>query len=138
MRWHLTLVDCHSARTFVYSLHPRSLGLDCNASHDVRLPLHVVIYSGDMPATQRILACRPDLASAEAIDLAFHCARFKVAAYLMEQRQNDLPLTCVENGNVALLQLLRTYTTIGWRPDVLRRAITQRRSLDMATYLHHT
>ncbi|KDO17602.1 hypothetical protein SPRG_16980 [Saprolegnia parasitica CBS 223.65] len=33
---------------------------------------------GDKTATRRILACRPDLASAEAVVLASHCARFEL------------------------------------------------------------
>ncbi|KDO19152.1 hypothetical protein SPRG_15719 [Saprolegnia parasitica CBS 223.65] len=82
------IYDCKEPTMAVTFLSPYALGLPRGALSDARLPLHLAIYEGDVAATQRILACRPDLASAEAIDVAFYCARFELASSLMELRQH--------------------------------------------------
>ncbi|EQC25729.1 hypothetical protein SDRG_16391 [Saprolegnia diclina VS20] len=55
---------------------------------DERLPLHVAIAQGCLRLTQRILRCRPDLASEDAIMLAFTSSRIEIAEFLLNQRRN--------------------------------------------------
>ncbi|EQC28918.1 hypothetical protein SDRG_13259 [Saprolegnia diclina VS20] len=134
------------------------LGLARDGSYDARFPLHLAIYEGDIDAVRRILACRPDLAFAEAIETAFLYNRLAIASYLMDQRRylpqlcqrfeplrgdaayepcllgRRLPWSCIPHADVRLVQLLRTYTTIGWKPRVLKRAVAAGKSV-LADYL---
>ncbi|EQC30232.1 hypothetical protein SDRG_12082 [Saprolegnia diclina VS20] len=146
---------CNEPTMPVTFLSPYTLGLARDSLSDARLPLHLAIYEGDFSVTQRILTCRPDLASAEAIDVAFYCTRFAIASYLMALRRDvpqlgehlwastdgipsvgqHLPESCATYGDIALLQLLKTYTTVGWTDNVLRTAITFR-TPDMAEYIY--
>ncbi|EQC30236.1 hypothetical protein SDRG_12086 [Saprolegnia diclina VS20] len=121
-------------------LSPYTLGLARDCLRDARLPLHLAIYEGDFSVTRRILACRPDLASAEAIDVAFCHSRFEIASYLMTLRQH-LPqlgehlFPWTPNGYDTHLELLRAYTRKGWTDNTLRKALLMR-SLDVATFLY--
>ncbi|KDO28563.1 hypothetical protein SPRG_06421 [Saprolegnia parasitica CBS 223.65] len=53
---------------------------------DARLPLHLAIDQGLVQLTMRMLHCRPDLASEDAIVLAFVKDRLEIAASLLELR----------------------------------------------------
>ncbi|EQC33887.1 hypothetical protein SDRG_08568 [Saprolegnia diclina VS20] len=53
--------------------------------HD-RLPLHMAIYQGLLPLTKRILHCRPDLASEDAILLAFLRNYLDIVEFLLNER----------------------------------------------------
>ncbi|KDO22278.1 hypothetical protein SPRG_12117 [Saprolegnia parasitica CBS 223.65] len=142
----------------ITSIFGCKLGLARAGPNDVRFPLHLAIYEGDDAAVRRILACRPDLAFAEAIETAFLYNRLEIASYLMDQRRylpqlsqrfeplrmdaaygpcllgRELPSSCIPRGNVSLIQLLRTYTTIGWTPSVLESAVAAGKSA-LAVYL---
>ncbi|KDO28657.1 hypothetical protein SPRG_06512 [Saprolegnia parasitica CBS 223.65] len=53
---------------------------------DDRLPLHVAIYQGFVELTKRMLRCRPDLATKDAIVLAMQKSRLEIAAFLLDER----------------------------------------------------
>ncbi|EQC33938.1 hypothetical protein SDRG_08619 [Saprolegnia diclina VS20] len=55
-------------------------------TRDARFPLHVAIYEGFDDMAKRILHCRPDLASEDAILLAFMENRLEMAEFLLDQR----------------------------------------------------
>ncbi|EQC33905.1 hypothetical protein SDRG_08585 [Saprolegnia diclina VS20] len=55
---------------------------------DPRLPLHVAIAQGFVPLTKRILCCRPDLVSDDAIVLAFEKNHLAIVELLLDQRES--------------------------------------------------
>ncbi|KDO28614.1 hypothetical protein SPRG_06470 [Saprolegnia parasitica CBS 223.65] len=55
-------------------------------ARDARFPLHVAIYEGLDHLAKRMLACRPDLASEDAILLAFMVNRLEMAEFLLDLR----------------------------------------------------
>ena len=55
---------------------------------DDRLPLHMAIYNGLLPLTKRILRCRPDLATEDAIILAFLRNHLDIVELLLGERDN--------------------------------------------------
>ncbi|EQC33890.1 hypothetical protein SDRG_08571 [Saprolegnia diclina VS20] len=70
--------DCHIFGFDTYALRRRQ--------RDARLPLHLAIALGFVPLTKRLLRCRPDLGSEDAIVLAFVMDRLEICAYFLEQR----------------------------------------------------
>ncbi|KDO18079.1 hypothetical protein SPRG_16517 [Saprolegnia parasitica CBS 223.65] len=61
---------------------------------DDRLPLHLAIAHGCEHLAQRMLRCRPDLASDDAILLALHKNRLEIAELLLKQRRATSALDC--------------------------------------------
>ncbi|EQC33956.1 hypothetical protein SDRG_08635 [Saprolegnia diclina VS20] len=61
-----------------YGLHYRQ--------RDDRLPLHMAIAAGSMRLTKRMLGCRPDLASNDAILVALYKNRLEIAEWLLDHR----------------------------------------------------
>ncbi|EQC25726.1 hypothetical protein, variant, partial [Saprolegnia diclina VS20] len=55
--------------------------------YDDRLPLHVAIYENLALLTERMLECRPDLASEDAIILALQSCRPEIVELLLEKRE---------------------------------------------------
>ena len=140
-------------KTLLGTVTDRNLCLDEEAMYDARFPLHLAIYEGKLDVAQRILACRPSLVSADAIDCAFACGKLRIARYLLDQRSSvtnlsrqtpkrsfkgrSLPKYAVYFGRVELLQLLRTYTDYGWDESAMQAAI-RRRHIACAEYLWDT
>ncbi|KDO18174.1 hypothetical protein SPRG_16406 [Saprolegnia parasitica CBS 223.65] len=60
-------------------------GLD-DSQWDARLPLHVAIAEGLLHLTKRIVRCRPDLASEDAILVAFSEHRLEIVELLLDLR----------------------------------------------------
>ncbi|EQC33884.1 hypothetical protein SDRG_08565 [Saprolegnia diclina VS20] len=58
---------------------------------DARLPLHLAITEGFTHLTKRILGCRPDLASEDAIILAFLNDHVEIAEVLLDARATKVP-----------------------------------------------
>ncbi|KDO28662.1 hypothetical protein SPRG_06517 [Saprolegnia parasitica CBS 223.65] len=66
-------------RASYYNLRPRQ--------RDARFPLHVAIAEGCVQLTKRMLRCRPDLASRDAIILAFMKNRLEIVELLLDERE---------------------------------------------------
>ncbi|KDO28661.1 hypothetical protein SPRG_06516 [Saprolegnia parasitica CBS 223.65] len=61
--------------------------LDSNL-YDAKLPLHLAIANGCVQLAKRMLRCRPDLASEDAIVLAFWKGHLEIAELLLDEREN--------------------------------------------------
>ncbi|EQC32462.1 hypothetical protein SDRG_09789 [Saprolegnia diclina VS20] len=68
----------HDIRTSKYALD--------DSPWDARLPLHVAIVHGSAHEVKRIVRCRPDLASEDAILLAFSQHRLEIVELLLDLR----------------------------------------------------
>ncbi|EQC33959.1 hypothetical protein SDRG_08638 [Saprolegnia diclina VS20] len=64
---------------------PQKYALHCHERDD-RFPLHMAIAVGCLELTKRILQCRPDLASEDAIRLALGENRLEIADFLLARR----------------------------------------------------
>ncbi|KDO29028.1 hypothetical protein SPRG_06083 [Saprolegnia parasitica CBS 223.65] len=141
-------------KTLLGTVTDRNLCLDEETMYDARFPLHLAIYEGQLHVATRILACRPSLVSADAIDCAFACGKLRIARYLLDQRSRmtnlcrqtpkrsfksrSLPKYVVYFGRVELLQLLTTYIDDhGWDETAMQAAI-RRRHIACAEYLWDT
>ncbi|KDO28558.1 hypothetical protein SPRG_06416 [Saprolegnia parasitica CBS 223.65] len=56
------------------------------AARDARLPLHLAVAEGFAQLAKRIVRCRPDLASDDAMFLALSKGHFEMAEFLLEQQ----------------------------------------------------
>ncbi|EQC27729.1 hypothetical protein SDRG_14480 [Saprolegnia diclina VS20] len=83
------------------SFEPVEYALHCQLPDD-RMPLHVAIVEGFDLLAQRIVRCRPALASIDAIFLAIRENRLEMAAFLLEHRTSRPELyrrTQLETGD---------------------------------------
>ncbi|EQC41764.1 hypothetical protein SDRG_00627 [Saprolegnia diclina VS20] len=79
-------------------LYASTLGLSLAGASDVRFPLHVAIAEGDAYVVDRLLACCPHLASAEAIETAFLHNHISIAKDLLALRDASLPALSVRRS----------------------------------------
>ncbi|KDO28663.1 hypothetical protein SPRG_06518 [Saprolegnia parasitica CBS 223.65] len=121
--------DVMFAKTFTSSdtawerpgpFHGHLYGLHCR-QRDHRLPLHMAIAAGSMHLTKRMLGCRPDLASNDAILVALSKNRLEIAEWLLDHRamqpklyqrtdlnEHDHRLRCVYNALDSILPVVLT------------------------------
>ncbi|KDO28592.1 hypothetical protein SPRG_06448 [Saprolegnia parasitica CBS 223.65] len=96
------------------------------ASRDARLPLHLAIGQGFVHLTKRMLRCRPDLASEDAILLAFWKDRLKIADLLLREREDVPELYRYSNCNDRRRLYSRCLPAILSRPDSKALALFHR------------
>ncbi|EQC26488.1 hypothetical protein SDRG_15666 [Saprolegnia diclina VS20] len=118
----------------------RSLCLSTQYTRDARFPLHLAICEGDLVATQRIVACRPDLMYQEAIEAALMTGHLEIANFLLQTHAVDrnfddktlgcvsraldswLPAALLSTNNADALALLWRRRQLEWPTVLLRLA----------------
>ncbi|EQC27759.1 hypothetical protein SDRG_14508 [Saprolegnia diclina VS20] len=118
----------------------KRLCLTKQLTRDARFPLHLAICEGDLVATQRIVACRPDLVYQEAIEAALMTGHLEIADFLLQTHAVDrsfddetlgcvsrpldawLPAALLSTNNADALALLWRRRQLEWPGDVLRLA----------------
>ncbi|EQC26505.1 hypothetical protein SDRG_15683 [Saprolegnia diclina VS20] len=117
-----------------------SLCLSTLCTRDARFPLHLAICEGDLVATQRIVACRPDLVYQEAIEAALMTGHLEIADFLLQTHAVDrnfddetlgcvsraldawLPAALLSTNNADVLALLWRRRQLEWPDGLLRLA----------------
>ncbi|EQC26503.1 hypothetical protein SDRG_15681 [Saprolegnia diclina VS20] len=137
----------------VERLQPAELAL--LEQRDSRFPLHLVIYNGDLEATQRLVRGAPSIVSVDAIHCAFHRGRTAIAKYLLDVRARSPTLfespsssaTTLDQAqrrvlcrydDVELLKLFDAFASPTWSRDNCVMVFKHRRA-HVAEYLykHH-